>query len=221
MACQNIKQSLVMQSECASAMPDAVATGVDNTDADDVPSFHEFSDDDVPLASLGLAAQVVRLKAVFERVDAPKEALLSAIAEMRSLGELPSKVLMDTKIGKTMNEVSRATSPLDATVKKEIRQLVKGWRSSHRKRKATFERSLPGCLVPQGTSPPWQTPSHFHGNGQRGVTVGLSPEKTRMQGTSKVHRASYDERTGMTRKRQWLEDKRQRHIRLRSSVISR
>lgn len=84
---------------------------------------------------MALAAEVERLKATLDRADsAGEEALLEALSKLRALGDLPTKVLSDTLIGKTVNAlVARATAE---PVRSQAKELVDDWRQSHRKRKA-------------------------------------------------------------------------------------
>merc|ERR1719282_219225 len=50
------------------------------------------------------------------------------------MGDIPTKVLSDTLIGKTVNQIAKASS--DEIVRTSARELVEDWRQKHRKRKS-------------------------------------------------------------------------------------
>lgn len=79
---------------------------------------------------------VVRLKGILDSMaTAPKDQVLEALKELKGLGTLPTKVLSDTLIGKTVNQVAKAGE--DEAVRASARDLVEQWRQAHRKRKAS------------------------------------------------------------------------------------
>eukprot|EP00929_Paragymnodinium_shiwhaense_P066853 TRINITY_DN33588_c0_g1_i1.p1 TRINITY_DN33588_c0_g1~~TRINITY_DN33588_c0_g1_i1.p1 ORF type:complete len:427 (+),score=126.86 TRINITY_DN33588_c0_g1_i1:78-1283(+) len=84
-----------------------------------------------------LAVQVQRLKVTLENPSSSDATLLEAMAELTKLGELPTKVLSDTGIGKVVNTVSKS-SKIDA-VRKTAAELVTSWRQAHRKKKGSSD----------------------------------------------------------------------------------
>jgi len=83
-----------------------------------------------------LTKEVLGWKALFENASSSEADLVRALKSMRAGGDLPTKVLGDTMIGKAVNNVAKSTSAKDA-VKREARALVEDWRQTHRKRKAS------------------------------------------------------------------------------------
>lgn len=78
---------------------------------------------------------VVRLKGILDSMaTVGKDQVLEALKELKDLGSLPTKVLSDTLIGKTVNQVAKVAE--DEAVQASARDLVEQWRQAHRKRKA-------------------------------------------------------------------------------------
>eukprot|EP00927_Polykrikos_kofoidii_P054828 TRINITY_DN49182_c0_g1_i1.p1 TRINITY_DN49182_c0_g1~~TRINITY_DN49182_c0_g1_i1.p1 ORF type:complete len:439 (+),score=89.12 TRINITY_DN49182_c0_g1_i1:98-1318(+) len=81
-----------------------------------------------------LVAEVGRLKALLDDQATSTDDKLDALEKLRARGSLPTKLLSDTLIGKTVNTLAKA-DPSEA-VKTSARALVDTWRNTHRKRKA-------------------------------------------------------------------------------------
>lgn len=99
-----------------------------------------------------LTAEVLRIRAVLEAGAAiPKESTLAALARLKGLGLLPTKVLAATKIGIVLKDLSKA-SGADPGVRAAAYRFVDEWRQAHRKRKgadageAVNIRPLKPCL---------------------------------------------------------------------------
>jgi len=86
-------------------------------------------------------AEVKRLKAILDNRESSEPDLLEALEALQTMGDLPTKVLSDTLIGKTVNSVAKA-SPMEA-VRSKAKELVDDWRQMHRKRKATGGEAPP------------------------------------------------------------------------------
>lgn len=87
-----------------------------------------------------MVEEVGRLKATLDPgSSSSEEAQLEALGKLRAFGDLPTKVLSDTMIGKTVNALV-TKSTLDS-VKSLARELVDEWRQTHRKRKAAASGS--------------------------------------------------------------------------------
>jgi transcription elongation factor S-II len=75
-------------------------------------------------------------KLTLDNKDASEDALMEALRTLHSLGTLPTKILSDTLIGKSVNNVAKTSSI--AAVKDSALKLVSAWKENHRKRKASF-----------------------------------------------------------------------------------
>mmetsp|Transcript_72619 Transcript_72619/g.151590 ORF Transcript_72619/g.151590 Transcript_72619/m.151590 type:complete len:337 (-) Transcript_72619:55-1065(-) len=84
-------------------------------------------------ADEGLLEIVQQCKASLGKVGAPAEEQLTALEELKKRGELPTKILSDTMIGKIVNTLSKSAP--DEKVKNAAKDLVAEWRQAHRKRK--------------------------------------------------------------------------------------
>mmetsp|Transcript_42047 Transcript_42047/g.121480 ORF Transcript_42047/g.121480 Transcript_42047/m.121480 type:complete len:368 (-) Transcript_42047:196-1299(-) len=82
-----------------------------------------------------LTAEVNKCKAVLETKDAPAFELIVALKTLTTMGTLPTKVLGDTLIGKTVNSIAKAAA--DEGVRTKAKELVEQWRQMHRKRKSS------------------------------------------------------------------------------------
>jgi len=82
-----------------------------------------------------LTTEVNNLKAVLDGTTSSEDALLDALVGLRQHEELPTKVLQQTMIGKTVNRLAK-DSPVEK-VKNAALELVGQWRQTHRKRKAS------------------------------------------------------------------------------------
>jgi len=100
-----------------------------------------------------LTAEVKKCKAVLDGKGSPKEDMLAALMALKQMGSLPTKVLSDTLVGKSVNTVAKSAA--DEDVKAKAKEVVEQWRQEHRKRKAASEA---------GTGPPVK----------RGLTAQLS-----------------------------------------------
>eukprot|EP00931_Biecheleriopsis_adriatica_P104734 TRINITY_DN79370_c0_g1_i1.p2 TRINITY_DN79370_c0_g1~~TRINITY_DN79370_c0_g1_i1.p2 ORF type:complete len:273 (+),score=89.47 TRINITY_DN79370_c0_g1_i1:94-912(+) len=87
-----------------------------------------------------LLAEVSRSKAVLETSPPMQEASLEALARLAALGELPTKVLADSKVGVSVNRIAKA-SPFES-VQQAARDLVQRWKQVHRKRKLEESQSI-------------------------------------------------------------------------------
>jgi len=81
--------------------------------------------------------EVKRCKGVLDGKDNSEEDMLAALAALRKLGALPTKVLSETMIGKTVNTVAKGGQ--GEAVSGKAKELVEEWRQEHRKRKAASE----------------------------------------------------------------------------------
>jgi transcription elongation factor S-II len=88
-----------------------------------------------------VAAEVKRCKSVLDGKDNPAEELLAALLALRQMGPLPTKVLSETLIGKSVNTIAKAAA--DEAVRGKAKELVEEWRQEHRKRKAASEGGQP------------------------------------------------------------------------------
>lgn len=82
-----------------------------------------------------LAVRVEECKAVLEAQGSSAEEQLSALAKLKDCGDLPTKVLGDTLIGKSVNNVAKNAA--DERVRTQAKELVDFWRQTHRKRKSS------------------------------------------------------------------------------------
>mmetsp|Transcript_28052 Transcript_28052/g.79282 ORF Transcript_28052/g.79282 Transcript_28052/m.79282 type:complete len:393 (-) Transcript_28052:262-1440(-) len=98
-------------------------------DADGTPLSQDKEQD-----SEAITAEVLRLKATLDSKESPPAALTEALKALGELGSLSTKVLGDTLIGKTVNQIAKAFP--DEAVRASARELVEGWRQKHRKRKS-------------------------------------------------------------------------------------
>eukprot|EP00928_Gymnodinium_smaydae_P049572 TRINITY_DN3328_c2_g2_i1.p1 TRINITY_DN3328_c2_g2~~TRINITY_DN3328_c2_g2_i1.p1 ORF type:complete len:393 (-),score=115.08 TRINITY_DN3328_c2_g2_i1:178-1356(-) len=81
-----------------------------------------------------LISAVKESKAVLEDVTSSEDDLLQALAKLHSKGALPTKVLSETQVGKTVNALAKG-SPIEK-VRTAALELVNCWKQTHRKRKA-------------------------------------------------------------------------------------
>jgi hypothetical protein len=82
---------------------------------------------------------VLRSKSVFEnRESMSREALLTTLEVLESVGSLPTHILSDTNIGKVLGQLSK-NSALDSLVRERSRLLVTKWRDAHRKRRLSMQ----------------------------------------------------------------------------------
>mmetsp|Transcript_4491 Transcript_4491/g.12388 ORF Transcript_4491/g.12388 Transcript_4491/m.12388 type:complete len:538 (-) Transcript_4491:134-1747(-) len=79
-------------------------------------------------------AEVVRLKAILDGKESSVEDMLAALEALSRLGELPTRILTSTQIGKTVNQVAKASARND--VSEAAKGLVEEWRNAHRRRKS-------------------------------------------------------------------------------------
>lgn len=103
-----------------------------------------------------LTDQVRKLKVVLENKAAPSEELLEGLTSLRQLGSLPVKVLSETMIGKTVNQLHKGSA--DAAVVAKAKDLDQYWRQEHRKRKPSTA-SLDGEAPPKRTASSVSLPS--------------------------------------------------------------
>jgi len=80
-----------------------------------------------------LVGSVNELKVILENGDSTQVALLEAFKKLQALGDLPTRVLSTTMIGKSVNKLAKDGQP---EVKKIAADLVGQWRQLHRKRKS-------------------------------------------------------------------------------------
>jgi len=92
-----------------------------------------------------LLAEVQSLKAIIDG-SASADATLAALAKLRSLGDLPTKVLGESKIGIVVNACAKSTT-VDSAVRASAKDLVEDWRRSHRVKKRTNSGNLEGASV--------------------------------------------------------------------------
>jgi len=88
-----------------------------------------------------LSADILRLRDVLDSKVSTEAEQLQALQKLRLFGTLPTKVLSDTLIGKTVNQIAKAAA--DESVRTSARELVEDWRQVHRKRKAASMENLP------------------------------------------------------------------------------
>jgi len=81
------------------------------------------------------SADVLRLKAVLDQKASSTADVLAALGSLKALGSLPTKVLGDTLIGKTVNQLAKNSG--DEAVRTSAKGLVEDWRQMHRKRKSS------------------------------------------------------------------------------------
>merc|ERR1719183_1500414 len=86
--------------------------------------------------------EVQALKKILDDPMSDEAKLLDALKRLAAMKSLPTKVLSDTMIGKTVNQVAKA-STMDA-VKDSAKNLVEQWRQLHRKRKAAASSTPDG-----------------------------------------------------------------------------
>lgn len=82
-----------------------------------------------------LLAEVRGLKVTLDNGASSEKALLEAIASLQSQ-TIPTKILQDTLIGKSVNMLAKSSSI--ESVRDAAAKLVTAWRETHRKRKASF-----------------------------------------------------------------------------------
>mmetsp|Transcript_19496 Transcript_19496/g.54450 ORF Transcript_19496/g.54450 Transcript_19496/m.54450 type:complete len:335 (-) Transcript_19496:129-1133(-) len=87
-----------------------------------------------------LLKQVQECKVVLES-NGSSEDLLGALLKLKKCGCLPTKVLGDTLIGKTVNAVAKGAE--DDAVRTKAKDLVDYWRQALRKRKSSGDLSQP------------------------------------------------------------------------------
>jgi len=88
-----------------------------------------------------LVAEVQRCKGVLDGKDSLEEDMLAALSSLRKMGALPTKVLSETMIGKTVNTIAKGGR--GEAVSGKAREVVEAWRQEHRKRKAASEVGQP------------------------------------------------------------------------------
>mmetsp|Transcript_44602 Transcript_44602/g.105756 ORF Transcript_44602/g.105756 Transcript_44602/m.105756 type:complete len:282 (-) Transcript_44602:35-880(-) len=95
-----------------------------------------------------VSQRVLKCKSTLEKQPRAEHAhLVKALEELASLGELPAKVLADTKIGVVVNHLVK-----DSTISEDMRNraktLVDDWKQQHRKRKSCTqdEKSVPDAV---------------------------------------------------------------------------
>lgn len=76
----------------------------------------------------------MRCKVILENRASPPEEQLAALMALRKMGNLPTKVLGDTLIGKAVNSVAKSAA--DEGVRSRAKDLVEEWKQAHRKRKS-------------------------------------------------------------------------------------
>jgi len=77
----------------------------------------------------------MRLKGTLESKTEQAMAQLEALERLKAMGSLPTKVLSETVIGKTVNQIAKACT--EPAVRSAAKELVDGWRQTHRKRKSS------------------------------------------------------------------------------------
>lgn len=80
-----------------------------------------------------LTNTVNELKVILDGSDSSQDAVLEALRKLQGTGDLPTKVLSATLIGKSVNRLAKDSSE---EVKKLATDLVAQWRQMHRKRKS-------------------------------------------------------------------------------------
>jgi transcription elongation factor S-II len=86
---------------------------------------------DSPKSSL---SPVHGLKDTLQNPLSSEDELLEALAALKGMGDIPTKVLSETMIGKTVNLIAKQATA--DSVRDSARQLVDLWRQTHRKRKS-------------------------------------------------------------------------------------
>lgn len=87
-----------------------------------------------------LLNEVRELKGILDNKEAAESALLDALAKLEAHGTIPTKILSDTLIGRSVNNLAKSCSI--AAVREAALKLVSSWKDNHRKRKASaMERS--------------------------------------------------------------------------------
>jgi len=93
-----------------------------------------------PTSSAAVLTEVRELKVILEERSSSEAALLDAFTKLEAQGTLSTKVLGETLIGRSVNNLAKS-SPLPA-VREAAVKLVGAWKENHRKRKASaIERS--------------------------------------------------------------------------------
>eukprot|EP00747_Dinoflagellata_sp_TGD_P165506 gnl/TRDRNA2_/TRDRNA2_186849_c0_seq1.p1 gnl/TRDRNA2_/TRDRNA2_186849_c0~~gnl/TRDRNA2_/TRDRNA2_186849_c0_seq1.p1 ORF type:complete len:393 (+),score=94.54 gnl/TRDRNA2_/TRDRNA2_186849_c0_seq1:77-1180(+) len=96
--------------------------------------------------------EVTKLKECLDGfATGPREGLLEALTKLKMFGQLPTKVFSDTKVGLTVNKVSKEAT--DEAVKASAKELVDHWRQAHRKRKASGNLSRNNSTASLDASP--------------------------------------------------------------------
>ena len=80
------------------------------------------------------AAEVGRLKAVLDLPTSTEEELVRALESLKAMGAIPTKVLGETLVGRSINQLAK-TSTI-TSVRDSARMLVEEWRQMHSKRKS-------------------------------------------------------------------------------------
>eukprot|EP00930_Biecheleria_cincta_P099553 TRINITY_DN91180_c0_g1_i1.p1 TRINITY_DN91180_c0_g1~~TRINITY_DN91180_c0_g1_i1.p1 ORF type:complete len:305 (-),score=49.78 TRINITY_DN91180_c0_g1_i1:64-978(-) len=81
-----------------------------------------------------LIADVTELKGILDGQASPHEQLLDALSRLQKHGNLPTKVLSQTLIGKSVNRLAKSSHV--EIIRTPAMALVCSWKESHRKRKA-------------------------------------------------------------------------------------
>jgi len=122
----------------APSMPDAspLAKAM-ATEASSIADSSPMVDSSPRTNSDALLNEIKEAKAVLDSQSSTEEALMNTLGRLHEHGTLPTKILSETMIGKSVNTLAKS-SPL-AAVKDAAAKLVRSWREIHRKRKATAE----------------------------------------------------------------------------------
>jgi len=83
-----------------------------------------------------LANEVNAAKGILDNAASPKEAMLDALSSLQAMGTIPTKILSQTMIGKTVNSLAKIASV--EGVREAAQKLVNSWKDTHRKRKASM-----------------------------------------------------------------------------------
>ncbi|CAJ1410818.1 unnamed protein product [Effrenium voratum] len=82
-----------------------------------------------------LTESVKRLKAVLDNSLGSKEEVLKALDQLQALGNLPTRILSETLVGKSLHGLAKAAA--DPEVKNKAKGLELAWRQAFKKRKAS------------------------------------------------------------------------------------
>lgn len=88
-----------------------------------------------PVSSDAVLVEVKELKTIIDDRSSKENDLLDALAKLAAQGTLSTKVLSDTMIGKSVNNLAKS-APV-ASVRDAALKLVGAWRDNHKKRKAS------------------------------------------------------------------------------------